>query len=128
PRRLAERAQPMPWRPGALRGLALLGAGVAPARRAGRREDADRLARPISPQGTVRDVAQAPAEETAAQMGPGQAGPLLAEAEQWARAIGRSDLQAAALASVKVAAAQIDPDQAGPLLAEPEQYARTISG
>jgi hypothetical protein len=61
-------------------------------------------------------------------MDPGRAGQLLAEAEQWARAIGRSDLQAAALTSVKVATAQIDPDHAGQLLAEAEQYARTIGG
>ncbi|HEY1344652.1 MAG TPA: protein kinase [Streptosporangiaceae bacterium] len=128
PSMLAEPDQAMYWKARALIEIAIAMAGADPDRPAGPPDDAERFARPISPQGTVRDVAQAPAGETAAQMGPGQAGPLLAEAEQWARAIGRSDLQAAALASVKVAAAQIDPGQAGPLLAEAEQYARTIGG
>jgi hypothetical protein len=59
---------------------------------------------------------------------PDQAGQLLAEAEQWARAISKSDLQAVALTSIKVAAAQIDPDHTGQLLTEAEQDARTISG
>jgi len=118
----------MYWKARALIEIAVALAGADPDRPARPPDDAERFARPSSPQGTVRDVAQAPAEATAAQMGPGQAGELLAEAEQWARAIGRSDLQAAALASVKVAAAQIDPGQAGQLLAEAEQYARTIGG
>ena len=58
---------------------------------------------------------------------PAQAGQLLTEAEQWACAISKSDLQGMALTSVKMAAAQIDPDHAGQLLTEAEQYARAIS-
>jgi hypothetical protein len=101
------------------------------------RADSDRLVRlpdgvkrfagTIADQGAERDVAPASAE-AAAQTDPAQAGQLLAEAEQWARAISKSDLQGMALTSVKVAAAQIDPDHAGELLAEAEQYARAISG
>src|SRR5215475_13390061 len=120
PSMLAEPDQAMYWKVRALIEVAIGVTGADPDRPAGPPDDAERFARPISPQGTVRDVAQAPAGETAAQMGAGQAGPLLAEAEQWARAIGRSDLQAAALASVKVAAAQIDRDHAGQLLTEAE--------
>lgn len=59
---------------------------------------------------------------------PAEAGQLLAEAEEWAGAIGKSELTNMALARVKVAAAQIGPGHAGQLLAEAEQYARAISG
>ena len=128
PSMLAEPDQAMYWKARALIEIAIAMAGADPDRPVRPPDHAERFARSISPQGTMRDVVQTPAGETAAQMDPGQAGQLLAEAEQWARAIGRSDLQAAALTSVKVAAAQIDPDHAGQLLAEAEQYARTIGG
>jgi len=128
PSMLAEPDQAMYWKVRALIEIAIAMAGADPDRLARPPDDAERFAHSISPQGTLRDVAQTAAEATAAQMDPGQAGQLLAEAEQWARAISRSDLQAAALTSVKVAAAQIDPDHAGQLLTEAEQHARTISG
>src|SRR5215467_11531607 len=128
PSMLAEPDQAMYWKARALIEIAIAMAGADPDRPARPPDDAERFARSISPQGTLRDVAGTAAEATAAQMDPGQAGQLLAEAEQWARAIGRSDLQAAALASVKVAAAQIDRDHAGQLLTEAEQHARTIGG
>jgi hypothetical protein len=128
PSMLTEPDQAMYWKVRALVEIAIAMAGADPDRPARPPDDAERFARSISPQGTLRDVAGTAAEATAAQMDPGQAGQLLAEAEQWARAIGRGDLQAAALASVKVAAAQIDRDHAGQLLTEAEQYARTIGG
>jgi hypothetical protein len=125
---LAEPDQAMYWKARALIEIAIAMAAADPDRPARPPDDAERFARPISPQGTMRDVAQTSAGEPSAQMDPSQAGELLAEAEQWARAIGRSDLQAAALTSVKVAAAQLGPDHAGQLLAEAEQHARTIGG
>jgi hypothetical protein len=90
-------------------------------------DDAERFARTIADQPTLRDAAPTGAEAAAAQTDPAQAGQLLTEAEQWARAISQSDLQTMALTSVKAAAAQIDPERAGQLLAEAEQYARAIS-
>ncbi len=90
-------------------------------------DDAERFARTIADQPTLRDAAPTGAEAAAAQTDPAQAGQLLTEAEQWARAISQSDLQTMALTSVKAAAAQIDPERAGQLLEEAEQYARAIS-
>jgi hypothetical protein len=90
-------------------------------------DDAERFARTIADQPTLRDAAPTGAEAAAAQTDPAQAGQLLTEAEQWAQAISPSDLQTMALTSVKAAAAQIDPERAGQLLAEAEQYARAIS-
>jgi hypothetical protein len=90
-------------------------------------DDVERFARTIADQGTLRDAAPASAEAAAAQTDPSEAGQLLTEAEQWARAISKGDLQSMALTSVKAAAAQIDPAQAGQLLTEAEQYARAIS-
>jgi hypothetical protein len=91
-------------------------------------EDAERFARSIAKPGTMRDVARTTAETAAAQIDPEQAGQLLTEAERWARAISKSDVQAKALTSVKVAEARIDHDHAEQLLTEAEQYARTIGG
>ena len=116
------------WKVRALTEIAIAVAGAHPGRSARRPDDAERVARPITPQGTMRDVASARAEADADQAGPAQAGQLLIEAEQWAHAITRSDLQGMALTSVKMASAQIDPAQAEPLLTEAEQYARAISG
>jgi Protein kinase domain len=90
-------------------------------------DDAERFARTIADQPTLHDAAPTGAEAAAAQTDPVQAGQLLTEAEQWARAISQSDLQTMALTSVKAAAAQIDPERAGQLLAEAEQYARAVS-
>jgi len=90
-------------------------------------DDAERFARTIADHGTLGDAAPTGAEAEAAQADPAQAGQLLTEAEQWARAISKSDLQSMALTSVKAAAAQIDPAHAGQLLTEAEQYARAIS-
>ncbi len=90
-------------------------------------DDAERFARTIADQPTLRDAAPTGAEAAAAQTDPAQAGQLLTEAEQWARAISQSDLQTMALTSVKAAAAQIDPERTGQLLEEAEQYARAIS-
>jgi protein kinase-like protein len=124
---LAEPDQAMYWKVRALTEIAVATAG-ADADRPAPPDDAERIARSIIAQGTVRDVAPTTAEATAAQIDPDQAGQLLTEADQWARAIGKSDLQAMALSSVKVAEAQIDPDHAEQLLTEAEQYARTIGG
>ncbi len=90
-------------------------------------DDAERFARTIADQPTLRDAAPTGAEAVAAQTDPAQAGQLLTEAEQWARAISQNDLQTMALTSVKAAAAQVDPERAGQPLEEAEQYARAIS-
>jgi hypothetical protein len=91
-------------------------------------DGAEPFAGSIPDQGTARDVAPTSAEAAAATTDPAQAWQLLTEAEQWAHAISKNDLQSMALTSVKVASAQIGPDHAGELLAEAEQYARAISG
>jgi hypothetical protein len=108
--------------------IAIAMAGADSDRSARPPDYAERFARSIVAQGTLRNVAPTTAETAAAPVDPDQAGQLLAEAEQWARAISKSDLQAVALTSIKVAAAQIDPDHTGQLLTEAEQDARTISG
>jgi hypothetical protein len=128
PSTLAEPNQSMYWKVRALIEIAIAVAGADPDRPAPPLDDAERFARSIPDQGTLREVAQTAAETAAAQLDPDQAGQLLTEAERWARAISASDLQAAALAGVKVAAAQTDPDHAEQLLTEAEQHARTISG
>jgi Protein kinase domain len=116
------------WKVRALTEIAIATAGADPGRSMRLPDDAERVAKPTAPQSTVRDVAPTKAETGAVQIHPAEAGQLLTEAEQWAHAINRSDLQGMALASVKIAAAQIDPAQAGQLLTEAEQYARAISG
>ena len=124
---LTEPDQAMYWKVRALTEIAIATAGADPDRPA-RPDDAERFPRSATAEGTVRDVAQTTAETAADQNDPDQAGQLLAAADQWARAIGKSDLQAMALTSVKVAEAQIDPDHAGQLLTEAEQYAHSIGG
>jgi hypothetical protein len=115
------------WKVRALTEIAIVVAGADSDRSARLPDDAERFARTTADQSTLRDAASTSAEAAAAQTDPVQAGQLLAEAEQWARAISKSDLQSMALTSVKAAAAQIDPAQAGQLLTEAEQYARAIS-
>jgi hypothetical protein len=98
--------------------------------------DAERFAHTIAEQGTGHGTKQGPspdtaspradAEAAAAEADPVHAGQLLAEAEEWALAITKADVQSMALAWVKAAAAQVDPAQAGPLLAEAEQHALAI--
>ncbi|HYB85867.1 MAG TPA: serine/threonine-protein kinase [Streptosporangiaceae bacterium] len=116
------------WKARALAEIAVLVAGAGPDRSVRLPDDAERFDRTIADPGTLRDTPPASAEARDAETGPLPAGQLLAEAEQWARAISRSDLQNMALASVKAAAAQIDPGHAAQLLAEAEQYARAVSG
>ena len=89
-------------------------------------DDAGRFTRTIADQGTLQDAAPPGAEAAADQPDPVQAGELLTEAEQWAHAITKTDLQSMALTSVKAAAAQIRPGHAEELLTEAEQYARAI--
>ena len=101
------------WKVRALTEIAIVVASAGSDRPVRRPDDAERFARTIADQGTQTD--------------PADAGQLLTEAEQWARAIGQSDVQNMALASVKAAAAQIGPDHAEPLLAEAEQCARAVS-
>jgi Protein kinase domain len=116
------------WKVRALAEIAVLVAGAGSDRSVRPPDDAERFERTIADPGTLRDTPPAGAEATDAPAGPVPAGYLLAEAEQWARAIRRSDLQSMALASVKAAAAQIDPDHAEQLLTEAEQCARAVSG
>jgi hypothetical protein len=121
------------WKVRALTDIAIVVARADSDRSVRLSDNAERFAGTTAGQGTVRDVAPASTEaaaaaEAAAQTDPVQAGQLLAEAEQWARAISTSDLQSMALTSVKAAGAQIDPDHAGQLLAEAEQHAHAISG
>jgi hypothetical protein len=116
------------WKVRALSEIAIVVARADSDRSVRLPDDAERFTGTIADQGIVRDVAPTGAEAAAAQADPADAGQLLTEAEQWARAISKSDLQGMALSSVKAAAAQIDPDRAGELLTEAEQYARSISG
>jgi hypothetical protein len=122
------------WKVRALTEIAIVVARADSDRSVRLSDNAERFARTTAGQGTVRDTAPASteaaaaAEAAAAQTDPVQAGQLLAEAEQWARAISTSDLQNMALTSVKAAEAQIGPDHAEQLLTEAEQYARAISG
>jgi serine/threonine protein kinase len=108
--------------------IAIATARAGPDRSVRLSDDAEPFTPTIADQGTLRDVSPTSAEAAATQADPVQAGQLLTEAEEWARAISKSDLQSMALTSVKAAAAQIDPDHAGQLLTEAEQYARAISG
>jgi hypothetical protein len=128
PSKLENPDQAIYWKVRALTEIAVLVTGADPDRSGQLPDDAERSGRTIADSGTLRDTPPASAEETDAETGPVPAGQLLAEAEQWARAIGRSDLQSMALASVKVAAAQIDPGHAEQLLTEAEQYARAVVG
>ena len=127
PSMLHDPNQAIYWKVKALTEVAIVAARADPDRSARLSDDAEPFARTIAEQGTLQDTATASAESAADQTDPVQAGQLLTEAEQWARAISKSDLQSMALASVKAAAAQIDPDHAGQLLTEAEQYARAIS-
>jgi hypothetical protein len=127
PSMLVDPDQAIYWKVRALTEIAIVVARADADRSVRRPDDAERFTRTIADQGTWADTASASAEAAAAQTDPVHAGQLLAEAEQWARAISQSDVQSMALTSVKAAAAQIDPDHAGQLLTEAEQYARAIS-
>jgi hypothetical protein len=115
------------WKVLALTEMAIALAGADSGRPHRRPDDAGLFARTMAEEGSLRDAAPAGAEAAAAHTNAAPAGQLLAEAEQWARAISNSDLQSMALSSVKAAAARIDPDRAAQLLTEAEQYARAIS-
>jgi Protein kinase domain len=115
------------WKVRALTEIAIVVARADSDRPVRLSDDAERFARTIADQGTLPDAAPASAASAAAQTDPAQAGQLLTEAEEWARAISKSDVQNMALTRVKAAAAQIGPDHAGQLLTEAEQYARAIS-
>src|SRR3984885_14036210 len=127
PSMLVDPDQAIYWKVRALTEIAIVVARADADRSVRGPDDAERFTRTIADQGTWPDMASASAEAAAAQTDPVHAGQLLAEAEQWARAISQSDVQSMALTSVKAAAAQIDPDHAGQLLTEAEQYARAIS-
>jgi hypothetical protein len=127
PSMLHDPNQAIYWKVKALTEIAIVVARADPDGSARLSDDAEPFVRTIADQGTLQDAATASAEAAADQTDPVQAGQLLTEAEQWARAISKSDLQNMALTSVKAAAAQIDPDHAGQLLTEAEQYARAIS-
>jgi hypothetical protein len=116
------------WKARALTEIAIVVARVDSDRSVRLSGDAERFARTVADQGTLRDMAPAGAEVAAGPTDRVQAGQLLTEAEQWACAISQSDLQSMALASVKAAAAQIDLDHAEQLLTEAEQYACAING
>jgi hypothetical protein len=116
------------WKVRALTEIAIVSARADSDRSVRLPDGAKPFAGTIPDQGTARDVAPSSAEAAAATPEPAQAWQLLTEAEQWAHAISKNDLQSMALTSVKVAAAQIGTDHAGELLAEAEQYARAISG
>jgi hypothetical protein len=127
PSMLDDPNQAIYWKVRALTEIAVVVARADSGHPVRRPDDAGRFARTIADQGTSPDAAPASAEAATAQTDPVRAGQLLAEAEQWARLISKSDVQSMALTSVRAAAAQIDPDHAAPLLTEAEQYARAIS-
>ena len=116
------------WKVRALTEIAIVSARAESDRSVRLPDGAKPFAGTIPDQGTARDVAPASAEAAAATPEPAQARQLLTEAEEWAHAISKNDLQSMALTSVKAAAARISTDHAGELLAEAEQYARAISG
>ena len=128
PSMLEDPDQAIYWKVRALTEIAIVVARADSDRSVRRPDGAEWFPRTIADQGTLRDVAPTSAEAAAAQIDPVQAGQLLTEAEQWARAISKSDVQNMALTSVKAAAAQIDPDHAEQLLTEAEQYAGAIGG
>ena len=128
PSMLEDPNQAIYWKVRALTEIAIVVARADSDRSVQRSDGAEWFAGTIADQGNLGDLAPTSAEAAAAQADPVQAGQLLTEAEQWARAISKSDLQSMALTSVKAAAAQIDPDHAGQLLTEAEQYARAIGG
>ncbi len=127
PSMLNDPNQAIYWKVRALTEIAIVMARADSDRSVRLSDDAERFARTIADQGTLQDAASASAEAATAQTDPTEVGQLLTEAEQWARAISKSDVQSMALTSVKAAAAQIGPDQAGQLLTEAEQYARAIT-
>ena len=108
PSMLHDPNQAIYWKVKALTEIAVVVARADPDRSARLSDDAEPFARTIADQGTLQDAARASAEAAADQTDPVQAGQLLTEAEQWALAISKSDLQSMALTSVKAAAAQID--------------------
>jgi Protein kinase domain len=126
PSMLDDPNQAIYWKARALTEIATVMARAESDRSVRRPHDAERFARTIADQPTSRDAAPTGGEASAAQTDPVQAGQLLTEAEQWARAISQGDLQAMALTSVKATAAQLDPERGGQLLEEAEQYARAI--
>jgi hypothetical protein len=130
PSMLDDPDQAIYWKVRALTEIAVVVASAGPDRSVRPPDEARRFTRTrtLADPGTLPDTAQTGAEAAAAQTDPAEAGQLLTEAEQWARAITKSDLQNMALTSVKVAAAQIGPDYAEQLLTEAEQHARAISG
>ena len=127
PSMLGDPNQAIYWKVRALTEIVIAVARAHSGRSVGLADGAERVARPVTLQRTVRDVASASAQAAANQIDSAQAEQLLTEAEQWAHVINRSDLQSMALTRIKMAAAQADPAQAEQLLAEAEQYARAIS-
>ena len=105
PSMLEDPDQAIYWKVRALTEIAIVVARAEPDRSVRRPDGAEWFPRTIADQGTLRDVAPTSADAAAAQIDPVQAGQLLTEAEQWARAISKSDLQNMALTSVKAAAA-----------------------
>ena len=126
PSMLDDPDQAMYWKVRALTEIAIVVARADSDRSVWLPDDARRLARTMTDQGSLPDAAPESAE-AAADTDPVEAGQLLTEAEQFAGLISKSDVRSMALASVKAAAAQIDPGHAGQLLTEAEQYARAIS-
>ena len=100
------------WKVRALTEIAIVVAGVHPGRSVRLPDDAERVSRPIVPRGTVRDGAPTRAEAAAAQIDPVQAGQLLTEAEQYARAISSAPARLEALGEVALAAVRTHPAQA----------------
>jgi hypothetical protein len=127
PSMLDDPNQAIYWKVRALTEIAVVVARADADRSVRLSDDAERFARTIADPGTLRDTVSASTEAQAAQTDPAQAAQLLTEAEQWARAISKSDLHSMALTSVKAAAAQIDRDRAEQLLTEAEQHAGAIS-
>jgi serine/threonine protein kinase len=128
PSMLADPDQAIYWKARALTEIALVMTSSDDDRSVRLPHDAERSGPAISDPGTLPDPASAGAGAPAAPIDPVQPGQLLTEAERWARAISKSDLQSMALAGVRAAAAQIDPEHVEQLLTDAEQYALAISG
>ena len=106
------RNQAIYWKVRALTEIAIVMTRADSDRSVRMSDEAERFARSIADQGTLRAAASTSAEAAVAQTDPVQAGQLLTEAEQYARAISSVQTRLEPLGEVALAAARTNPVQA----------------
>jgi len=106
------RNQAIYWKVRALTEIAIVMTRADSDRSVRMSDEAERFARTIADQGTLRAAASTSAEAAVAQTDPVQAGQLLTEAEQYARAISSVQTRLEPLGEVALAAARTNPVQA----------------